>query len=91
MTKEEFLEELGLTSEEFRGLMEQFRLFLAPLNEAQRKVVIRSMTTIADVASSFDPELSIGELNTILTDILEDIELAILGFHIGKVRRPNPK
>ncbi|HSY36477.1 MAG TPA: hypothetical protein VK814_12055 [Acidobacteriaceae bacterium] len=90
MTKREFLDQLGLSSEEFRDLMQKFVYFLEPLNEAQRDAVRRSMPTIAEAASSLGPDLTQDQLGEILIGILEGIDFVVLGCHSFKTMNINP-
>jgi len=87
MTKREFLHELGLSSEEFRDLIQKFVYFLEPMNEAQRDAVRRSMPTITEAASSFGPDVSQERLGEILGEILEGIDFVVLGCH--SIRKSN--
>jgi hypothetical protein len=91
MTKQEFLDKLGLGSGEFRDLMQQFIRFLEPLNEAQRNAVWRSMPTIAEAANSFGPDVTQDQLGEILVEILEGIDFVVLGCHFIRVMNPNPR
>ena len=91
MTKQEFLDRLGLSSEEFRDLMQKFVYFLEPLNEAQRDAVRRSMPTIAEAARSSGPNVTPEQLGEILIGILEGIEFVVLGCHSIRVMNLNPR
>jgi hypothetical protein len=87
MTKREFLDQLGLSSQEFRDLMQKFVYFLEPLNEVQRDAVRRSMPTITEAASSFGPDITQERLGEILREILEGIDFVVLGCH--SIRKMN--
>jgi hypothetical protein len=91
MTKREFLDQLGLSSEEFRDLMQKFVYFLEPMNEAQRDAVRRSMPTITEAASSFGPNVTQERLGEILVEILEGIDFVVLGCHSFKTMNLNPR
>lgn len=91
MTRQEFLDRLGLSSEEFRDLMQKFVYFLESLNEAQRDAVRRSMPTIAEAASSLGPNVTPEQLGEILREILKGIDFVVLGCHSINVMNLNPR
>ncbi len=91
MRKQEFLDRLGLSSEEFRDLIQKFVYFLEPLNEAQKDAVRRSMPTIAEAARSLGPNVTPEQLGEILLEILEGIEFVVLGCHSIRVMNLNPR
>jgi len=91
MTKQEFLKRLGLSSEEFRDLMEKLVHFLERMNEPQRNAVLRSMPTVAQAATAFGPKITPDQLNKILKEILEGIDTIILGCHSIEVINPTPE
>lgn len=90
MTKREFLDQLGLSSEEFRDLIQRFVYFLEPMNEAQRNAVRRSMPTIAEAARSFGPKVTQERLGEILVEILDGIDFVVLGCHSIRMMNLNP-
>lgn len=89
MTRRELLDQLGLTSDEFRDLMQKFVYFLEPMNEAQQDAVRRSMPTIAEAARSFGPRVNEEQLGEILREILRDIDVMVLGCHFIRVMNQN--
>jgi hypothetical protein len=89
MTKQEFLEGLGLSSEEFRDLMQKFGDFVESLNEAQQGVVRRSMPTVAETSRSFGPKMTPKDLERVLAG-LGDNEFVMWGCFSGLERYPNP-
>ena len=90
MTKREFLDQLGLSNEEFRDLIRKFVHFLEPMNEAQRDAVRRSMPTIAEAAKSFGPDVTQDSLGEMLVEILEGIDFVVLGCHSIRKMNRNP-
>ncbi len=89
MTRQEFLDEVGLSSEEFRDLMQKFVYFLEPLSEAQRDAVHRSLPTIAEAARSLGPNVTQENLGEILRGILDGIDIVVLNCHAISVRNLN--
>ena len=91
MTKQEFLNEVGLSNDEIRDLMQKFVCFLEPLSEAQRDAVHRSLPTIAEAARSFGPDVTRERLSEILKEILEGIDYVMLNCHAIRVMNLDPR
>ncbi len=89
MTEQEFLDQLGLSREEFRDLLQKFRVFLETLNESQKDTVRRSNPTIAEAARSFRPEMTPVELEEILAGLLGRIDFVLFGCFSGERVNPN--
>jgi len=89
VTKHEFLDQLGLSSEEFRDLLQKFSSFLGTLNEAQRDAVRRSNPSIAEAARTFGPEVTPAELEKILEGMLDGVEFVLFGCFSGRLVNPN--
>ncbi|MGD0648148.1 MAG: hypothetical protein ABR971_09160 [Acidobacteriaceae bacterium] len=91
MTRQEFLDEVGLSSEEFRDLIQKFVYFLEPLNEAQRDAIHRSLPTITEAARSMGPKVTPDRLGEILKEILEGIDYVMLNCHAIRVMNLDPR
>jgi len=91
MTKQEFLDEVGLSTHEFRDLIQKFVDFLEPLNEAQKDAIHRSLPTIAEAARSMGPNVTEQRLGEILGEILEGIDYVTLNCHSISVMNLDPR
>ena len=93
MTQKQLLKLLGLTSEEFRDLLQKFADFQKSLNPAQRDAVERSMPTIAQARRSLGGDLTPEQLLDLVRKIqgvhVDDAEGGGFGSKIYKAK-PNP-
>ncbi len=91
MTKQEFLDEVGLSNHEFRDLIQKFVHFLEPLSAAQRDAVHRSLPTIAEAARTLGPNVTQERLGEILKEILEGIDYVTLNCHAISIMNLDPR
>jgi hypothetical protein len=66
MTREEMLNRMGLTSEEFKDLMLKLAQLRAALNDRQRAVLDRSLPTHSTAAKTFGADVTAGDLQKLL-------------------------
>jgi hypothetical protein len=66
MTREEMLNRMGLTSEEFKDLMLKLAQLRASLNDRQRAVLDRSLPTHSTAAKTFGADVTAGDLQKLL-------------------------
>jgi hypothetical protein len=66
MTREEMLEQMKLTHEEFKDLLLKLALLRFSLNESQRAVFDRSLPSPSVAAGTFGADVTAGHLQELL-------------------------
>jgi hypothetical protein len=66
MDRDEMLEKLGVSYEEFRDLLAKLSRLYASLNHRQQVVVRCSMPTLVEAAATFGPDVSAADLERFL-------------------------
>ena len=66
MTRQEMLDQMGLTQEELKDLLVKVTKLRADLTEPQRAVFDRSLPTHAAAAETFGPNVTAGNLQELL-------------------------
>ena len=75
MNREELLDALGLSSEEFHDLLKKFDAFFSSLDKNQQVVVKRSLPTVAQALAALKPDVSEAELQKFFAS--DDLETPI--------------
>jgi hypothetical protein len=66
MTRNEMLEQAGLTDEDLKDLVQRFHAFHRSLNERQRAAVNRSLPSTAAAAATFGPDVTAEQLGDLI-------------------------
>lgn len=91
MTPDEMLRKLGVNHEQLHHLLQKFREFNEKLDEDQKKVVHRSLPTLAEAMTAFGPEVTKEELLKLFEDD-DRLPPVILCFPLHRRRAvPAPK
>jgi hypothetical protein len=88
MNKEQMLQELGLTSDEFNDLLQKYASFANSLDPAQKAVVENSIPKLHEAAASFGPDVTPGDLESLFLGVT-DVQPTICFLFI-KRHHPNP-
>jgi hypothetical protein len=81
MTREQFLEQLGMNAEDFRSLMRKLAAFMELLDPAERAVISRSLPGLTEAAQTFSPSVNPTELGKVLRGLLGDVLYGLIGCH----------
>ena len=68
MNRQEMLEKMHLTPEQFTGLLEQFLQFYNLLDQDQQRVMQRSMLPLERAARTFGPGVTPGDIEKLVLE-----------------------
>ncbi|HTW48893.1 MAG TPA: hypothetical protein VMD92_13155 [Acidobacteriaceae bacterium] len=66
MNRQQMLEMMGISQQDFSDFVTKFLQFRGSLNPAQLSILDRALPTVSEIAQSFGPNCSVGDVEAVL-------------------------